>query len=168
MQSLRLTSFLSPAKCIRLSTLQPTQAGSTIQMVLFTTMEPITYIISTIPSVSKLEQYELGTCHQYRPAPLDGFLLPCFRMKREPSFSGCGLTNEQEGDEIQAAADSNLYRSLPKDALLFFYTAAGGSMTAPVAREKTTPAHSIQHHRSWSHSAEASGSSCSVSQNRQP
>ena len=32
--------------------LQPTQAGSTIQMVLFTTMEPITYIISTIPSVS--------------------------------------------------------------------------------------------------------------------
>lgn len=44
--------FLSPAKCIRLSTLQPTQAGSTIQMVLFTTMEPITYIISTIPSVS--------------------------------------------------------------------------------------------------------------------
>ena len=31
---------------------QPTQAGSTIQMVLFTTMEPITYIISTIPSVS--------------------------------------------------------------------------------------------------------------------
>ena len=52
MQSLRLTSFLSPAKCIRLSTLQPTQAGSTIQMVLFTTMEPITYIISTIPSVS--------------------------------------------------------------------------------------------------------------------
>ena len=51
-QFLRLTSFLSPAKCIRLSTLQPTQAGSTIQMVLFTTMEPITYIISTIPSVS--------------------------------------------------------------------------------------------------------------------
>lgn len=46
------TSFLSPRKCIRLSTLQPTQAGSTIQMVLFTTMEPITYIISTIPSVS--------------------------------------------------------------------------------------------------------------------
>ena len=39
-------------KFIRLSTLQPTQAGSTIQMVLFTTMEPITYIISTIPSVS--------------------------------------------------------------------------------------------------------------------
>ena len=29
-----------------------TQAGSTIQMGLFTTMEPITYIISTIPSVS--------------------------------------------------------------------------------------------------------------------
>ena len=52
MQLLRLTSFLSPTKFIRLSTLQPTQAGSTIQMVLFTTMEPITYIISTIPSVS--------------------------------------------------------------------------------------------------------------------
>ena len=31
-------------------------------------------------------------------------------------FSGCGLTNEHR-DEIQAAADSNLYRSLPKDAL---------------------------------------------------
>ena len=52
MQLLRLTSFLSPTKFIRLSTLQPTQAGSTIQMVLFTTMEPITYIINIIPSVS--------------------------------------------------------------------------------------------------------------------
>lgn len=42
-----------PVSSLRwLSTLQPTQAGSTIQMVLFTTMEPITYIINTIPSVS--------------------------------------------------------------------------------------------------------------------
>ena len=54
-------------------------------------------------------------------------------------FSGCGLTNEHR-DEIQAAADSNLFprmhscSSIPQPA---------AAMTAPAAREKTTP--STQH-----------------------
>ena len=55
-------------------------------------------------------------------------------------FSGCGLTNEHR-DEIQAAADSNLYRSLPKDALLFFYTAAGGSHDSACSEGKDYTQH---------------------------